>query len=80
MKPQPEPVYWIAANAAARDGASWYNPESLCRTCIYIYLQPFCESVNRQGKEGTISCDGYELETEIDIHNPLPSYCKSNWR
>lgn len=70
MKPQP--VFWIPANAPARNPACWFNPDSLCRTCIYQFLQePFCATVNRQGPT---SCDGYELEIKIDTNNPLPSY------
>ncbi|MCK5128131.1 MAG: hypothetical protein KAR42_17880, partial [candidate division Zixibacteria bacterium] len=71
-----KPAFWIPANAIARNPVYWFSPNSLCRTCVYQFLQePLCQIVNRQkGESGIVSCDGYELETQIDTRNPLPSY------
>lgn len=65
-KPKPEPILRIPANAESRKVINWYNPDSLCRTCIYQFLQePFCETVSREGKYGPTWCSGYEKETII---------------
>ncbi len=65
---KPKPKFWIPANADARKPRYWYNPDSLCRTCIYQFLQePFCGFVRKKGKCGITNCDGYELEAESVI-------------
>jgi hypothetical protein len=63
---KPEPLLRIPANAATRDPEHWANPDSLCRTCVYQFLQePFCDTVKREGRGGTTKCSGYELETMV---------------
>jgi hypothetical protein len=36
---KPEPAFRIPANAEIRNPANWFSPSSLCRTCIYQFLQ-----------------------------------------
>jgi hypothetical protein len=73
-----KPVLWIPANATGRNPTCWHNPDSLCRTCVFQFLQePFCETVQKYRyakRNGIVECDGYEREIEIDKSNPLPSY------
>ena len=71
----PKPIVWIPANASSRNPEYWFAPYSLCRTCIYQFLQePYCDTVCRSRNLGIIQCDGYEREKKIDTSNPLPSY------
>lgn len=65
---KPKPVYFIPADAPIRKDCSWYNPHSLCRTCVYNHLQePYCKTVKLEGfRDGGISwCEGYEEETML---------------
>jgi hypothetical protein len=63
----PKPKYFIPANAEARNPLHWYNPESLCRSCKYVYLQePYCKVVSKIAKEGVSFCEGYTLETKAE--------------
>jgi hypothetical protein len=63
---KPKPILWIPANAEARNPITWFNPHSLCRTCIYQFLQePFCETTIKEG---------YERETQIDPEISTLSY------
>jgi hypothetical protein len=65
---KPEPIFFIPANAAARDSRNWYIPDSLCRKCVYQFLQePYCDTVRKISKFGIIQCDGYELEVRIRL-------------
>jgi hypothetical protein len=74
-----KPVLWIPANAPCRNPCYWYDPDSLCRTCIYQFLQePYCDSVLKSGKRGISQCDGFKLETATDSANALPSYTERN--
>lgn len=60
---KPRPKVWIPANAQVRNPAYWNNPDSLCRTCVYLCMQePFCKTVDREGRAGTVRCSGYERE------------------
>jgi hypothetical protein len=70
-----KPVYFIPANAPARDPDCWHAPNSLCRTCVFQFLlEPYCDTVHKIVKFGIIQCEGYVLETRVDLNIPLPSY------
>jgi hypothetical protein len=74
---KPIPILWIPSNAEARNPASWHKPNSLCRTCIFQFLQePFCETVEKLKRKagGIAECDGYERETKTDETLSAPSY------
>jgi hypothetical protein len=68
---KPEPIYFIPADAPARNQGSWHAPNSLCRTCVFQFLQePYCDTVYKTGKIGVVQCDGYELETRVNKKSP----------
>jgi hypothetical protein len=58
-----KPVYFIPANAPARDPDGWHAPN-----------EPYCDTVHKIVKFGIIQCEGYVLETRVDLNSPLPSY------
>lgn len=62
--PKSEPILFIPVNAEIRNPDHWYVPDSLCRMCVYQFLQePYCDTVRKTIKSGVMQCDGYELET-----------------
>jgi hypothetical protein len=72
---KPEPAFRIPANAEIRNPANWFSPSSLCRTCIYQFLQePFCKTVTKSGKYWIELCSGYERETQINPEISTLSY------
>lgn len=69
---KPEPVLFIPVDAVCRNPCYWYNPESLCRTCVYQFLQePFCDIVQKKGRYGPIQCSGYTEETRRDKEDDI---------